>query len=155
MSKETKKKRFSDAFEERLIKNEKYMIPTLLCLTLMLVIINLLWGSDDIVMAARDNYELEAQAGEETSITIEERVVCTAERIKTVSYNAGYWKVRVLYLNLFEMCADKGIVREKLYRVMSKFTGDESYKDTMLYQPTRISPYEIGFVWGEQEFEEY
>ena len=152
--KQNKKKKkvqrsIADKFEDLLIKSEKRIIPVLICFTLFLIMINLFWGSDKIVYAAMDNYSYEA-AGENTGgagITLSDRVDATVNRIKTVSYNASYWKTRVFYNNLYEMCADKGIVREKLNSMIRKLTGEAVATEGAAYMPERITPFELGITW--------
>ena len=139
-----------DKFEDLLIKSEKRMIPVLICFTLFLVLINLLWGSDRLVYAASENCEYELITDEGCGpITLADRVTATIKRVETVSYNASYWKTRVFYNNLYQMCADKGIVREKLNSLIKKLTGTEIATEGAGYLPERITPFELGIIWDD------
>lgn len=142
------KKNIADRFEERLIKNEKFRVPTLIVLTLIMIIINLVWGSDRLVLSQREGYEMGEATEQVCDITMAERVEATINRVEMISYNSGYWKVRVFYNNLAQMCMDKGIVRAKLNKIVCKITG----RDSCLYDeygPERISPFELGIKVGD------
>ena len=155
VDKDKKKKNIADAFEERLIRNERFKIPTLTVLTLLMILINLVWGSDRLVLSQRDGYETGEAMEQVCDITMAERIEATINRVEMISYNSGYWKVRVFYNNLTQMCMDKGIVRAKLNKIVNKLTGRESCLADE-YGPERISPIELGITgadpYGDEEY---
>ena len=90
-----------------------------------------------------------------SDITMAERIEATINRVEMISYNSGYWKVRVFYNNLTQMCMDKGIVRAKLNKIVNKLTGRENCLADE-YGPERISPIELGITgadpYGDEEY---
>lgn len=150
-------KRKSYPISETLVKCEKYYVPFMCGLFLVFLLVNIFLGSDNVVLAARGQYELNWSEGTGASkpVSAMDRILAVCERSKTVMYNSYYWKVRANYQNVLEMFETKSVIREKFNDVMVKITGDESYHDNIGLGTPRITPAELGFSIDNGDIEEY